>query len=328
MDKNVQLVQVPAKHIPPLRYKIGYDAGIKKIMMTTWGGLGDQVCAEPTLRYAFDLFKDKGYEICLLTSFPDFFTHLPFAKIYDNKSSEASLLNDEEWIVIHTYHPNHNMTQDFLSHGFMHCVDFSSICAFQRQLPIKSRHIQLPMDQDTGIDPKSARIIVHPGKTWDSRTLPAWWWNEVVGRLCNVFSGVAVIGHDVSETVGTVDIDIPANCTDLRNKLSLLQMSAILQNAKIVITNDSSPIHIASAGDAHILFLSTCKEPDHLKHWRYGEFGWRMRNLSLGGLWMIQDSCPIREEALELSQINPATMDKFLPNPRVIVEEARKAIFS
>lgn len=325
MEKIVHMVEVPAKHIPPFRYSLAKQAGINQIMMTTWGGLGDQVCAEPTLRHAFNLFP--GYKISLLTSFPELFAHLPFKQIFNNK--DAASLNDDEWLVIHTYHPAANMSADFLTHQYMHCVDFSSLCAFQRQLPIKERHIQLPFSEvDRVLDRHQATIIIHPGKTWPSRTLPKVWWDEVLKRLCDNFAGVVIIGQDVSESIGTVDVAVPENCTDLRNKLSISQMAFLLMDAKVVITNDSAPLHIASAGDAHILFLSTCRDPDFLTHWRYGQFGWRMKNLSIDGLWNHQESCPVRDEALDMSPMSPSLMEKCLPNPRVILDQTRKAIFS
>jgi len=325
MDKIVHMVDVPAKNIPPFRYDIAKKAGIKQIMMTTWGGLGDQVCGEPALRYAFKLFPD--YEISLLTSYPELFTHLPFKAIINNKSLEAKSLNDDEWLVLHTNHPHHSMARDFLAHHYTQCVDFASLCAFQRQLPIRDRQIQIAKG-DRVVDLWQSRIVIHPGRHWQSKTFPKAWWDEVIQRLCQTYSGVVIVGRDVDEETGTVPVEVPENCIDLRNKLTLAQLATILTEAKVVVTNDSAPLHIAAAGDAHILFLATCKEADHLMHWRHGEFGWRMKNLSLDGLWNHQDSCPIRDEPLTIDTMPSGLMEKCLPNPRVVIEQVRKAFFA
>jgi len=315
-------IAVPPRQIPPFRYKIAMDAGIKQIMMTTWGGLGDQVCGEPALRYAFKLFPD--YEISLLTSFPELFTHLPFKRIYSK--NEAPTLNDEDWLVLHTNHPHENMARDFITHHFTQCVDFSTLCAFQRQIPIKDRHVQVARGDKGPVPINQTRIVLHPGRHWQSKTFPKAWWDELLRRVCDSHSGVAIVGKDVDEHTGTVDVEVPRNCLDLRNQLSLVELSTVLQDARLVMTNDSAPLHIAAAGDAHILFVATCKEPDHLLHWRHGKFGWRMKNLGLDGLWNHQSSCPIREEPLTIDVMPQGVLERSLPLPRVVAGEITKAL--
>lgn len=314
------MIDVPAKQIPSFRYKIAMDQKIKQIMMTTWGGLGDQVCAEPSLRYAFKLFKE--YEISLLTSFPEMFTHLPFKNIFSKK--DASSLNEDEWLVIHTNHPNNNMTRDFVTHHFTQCVDFSSLCAFQRQLPIIDRQIILPSwEINLKIDPK---IVIHPGRHWKSKSFPKQWWDEVIKKISETYSGVIIVGKDIDQETGTIDVDIPSNCVDLRNKLSLPELTMLLKIAQIVITNDSAPLHIAASGNAHIVFIATCKEPDYLFHWRHSEFGWRMYNLGLDGLWNHQDSCPIREEGLNIDYMSQELLNRCLPGPKNVLNFVTKLL--
>lgn len=319
----MEVIDVPIKQIPPFRYKVAMDAGIKKIMMTTWGGLGDQVCGEPALRYAFKLFPD--YEISLLTSFPELFTHLPFKRIY--AKAEAPSLNDDDWLVLHTNHPHENMARDFLAHHFTQCVDFSSLCAFQRQLPIADRQVMLPK---TGrpVPFDETRIVVHAGRHWQSKSFPSAWWSEVLARLCDSHDGVCLVGKDVDEHTGTVEVQRPKNCLDLRNRLSLLELSTVLQEADVVVTNDSAPLHMAAAGDAHILFVATCKEPDHLMHWRRGKFGWRMENLGLDGLWNHVSTSPIRDEPLRIDVMPEGLLERCLPLPRDVAGSVTKALRS
>jgi hypothetical protein len=309
------MIDIPAKQIPPFRYGLALKAGIKQILMTTWGGLGDQVCAEPTLRYAFKLFPE--YEISLLTSFPELFSHLPFKHVFHNKSAEAKELNEDEWLVIHTMHPAYSLSENFLQHHFTQVVDFSSLCAFQRQLPTSERQIKMPDIQQNLAVPR-ARIVIHPGKTWASRTFPKAWWDEVIGSLARIYSDVVIIGKD-GEATGTVDIEVPANCTDLRNKLTLPEMIQILVQADVVLTNDSAPIHIAAAGNAHIFFIASAKHSDYLMHWRHGEFGWRMRNLGLDGLWNHQAQHPVREEPLAFDTLPVGLMNRILPPPSAVL---------
>lgn len=321
MTKTVHMIDVPAKNIPPFRYELARKQGIKQIMMTTWGGLGDQVCSEPTLRYAFKLFKD--YKISVLTSFPELFTHLPFEKIYDNKSEEAKALNDEEWLVIHTSHTQHSMAADFIAHHYTQCVDYSSLVALQRQLPIEERQVKL-IGSDRVCEP--SEVVIHPGRHWQSKTFPKKWWSEIIKNLCDTYERVTIVGKDIDENTGTVDVDVPKNCLDLRNKLSLGQLVQTILDSKVVLTNDSAPLHIAAAGESHILYFATCKHSEYLTHWRKGVFGWRMKNLALDGLFNYQDSIPIREEELRIDEMPKWMLDASLPSVNSVIEEVRKCV--
>ena len=322
------LVQVPAKQVPPYRYAIAKEREIKQIMMTTWGGLGDQVCGEPALRYAFKLFQ--GYEISLLSSFPELFQHLPFECRYHK--SFAANLNDQDWLVIHTNPSQFTMSRDFVNHHFTQVVDFSTICAFQRQLPIVDRTVQLAKsDWHTKND---FPILIHPGRHWSSKTFPKAWWEQVIAKLAARFPGkIAIIGKDIDRETGTVDVALPVGVvTDLRNKLDLLDLSSACQAAKVVITNDSSPLHIAAAGDATILFIASCKEADHLMHWRMNqwtrkvEFGHKMKNLGRDGLWNHQSSIPIRDTDFRIDIMDESLMEKILPDSSVVVDEVIRAM--
>lgn len=321
-EKTIHMVDMPAKQIPALKYGIALDKGIKQIMMITHGGLGDQVCAEPALRYAFKLFK--GYEICLLTSFPELFTHLPFRSIYSK--DDTKFLIDHEWLVLHTNAPDGNVVRDFITHNYTQVVDFSTLCAFHRQIPIKDRTVKLV---GCDVDYKEFDIVIHPGRHWKSKTFPKHWWNHMIEEIKDSFPGrrIAIIGKDVSPEIGTVDVVVPNGFMDLRNKLSLKELVTVLQTAKTVLTNDSAPLHIAASGDAHIYFIASCKEAEYLMHWRTGEFGWRMKNLEMDGLWNHQDSAPIRKESLTIEHMSDQLMEMLLPHPLTVVSWMKKGLY-
>lgn len=317
------LDNVPALQVPPFKYGIALANNVKQIMMTTWGGLGDQVCGEPAMRYAFKLFQ--GYEISLLTSFPDFFDHLPFKKIYKHGTQEAIDLNDEEWLCLHTNAPHETMARDFIQHHFTQVVDFASLCAYQRQLPLAHRSVMLFGNGDF-----EEEIVIHPGRHWQSKTFPVGWWNNVLNILAENYHGrIAVVGKDVDENTGTVDVTIPDGVKDYRNKLTHKNLISILKTAKVVLTNDSAPLHIAAAGEAHIFFIASCKEPEYLTHWRYNphsraiEFGWRMQNLGFDGLWNHQSSIPIRDTEFTIEKMDQRIMDRLLPYPREVLAEIK-----
>ena len=315
------MIDVPAIQVPPFKYDIAMKSGIKKVLMTTWGGIGDQVVAEPTLRYSFKLFKE--YEISLLTSFPELFTHLPFKRVYHK--SESKNINEDEFMVIHTNPPHNNLARDFVTHHFTQVVDFCSLCAFARQLPIRDREICLVGDEMDLL--KRDYVVIHPGRHWQSKTFPKKWWDEVIQTIVQAHFKVLIVGADTREECGTVDVDA-THCLDLRNKLSLKESTTVLKRARVVITNDSSPLHIAAAGPAHILLIASCKEPDHLFHWREGKFGWRMKNLGLDGLWNYLDSCPARTTDFRIDTMPEKLLNDLLPSPASVKEEVINCIYA
>lgn len=318
IQHSMPMTEVPARQIPGLRYAMALGAGIRQIMMTTWGGLGDQVCGEPALRYAFKLYPD--YKISLYTSFPELFKHMPFQKIYSKDQQHQ--LKDDEWLTLHTNSPHNNMSRDFLAHHFTQCVDFSTLCAFQRQLPLKDRHVQLQGDKMEQTQP----IVIHPGRHWQSKTFPKSWWNGVIKWIVDEFGpeNVCIVGKDIDKDTGTVDVDT-AGAIDLRNKLSLRELVTVCKAAKVILTNDSAPLHIGAAGDAWVLFVASCKESEHLLHWRYGKWAWRMEALELDGLWNHIDTRPVRETPLSIDTMPNWLLYQLLPTPYDVLERVKAA---
>ena len=126
-------------------------------------------------------------------------------------------------------------------------------------------------------------VVVHAGKHWPSKTFPKDWWDAVLAELKSRGFIPILIGADADDNRSTVDVD-PTGCLDLRNKTSLTESIWLTQQTKVLLTNDSSPLHMAVTGDAWIGFVATCKHPDYIKHWRNGQWSWRMENLGSWGV--------------------------------------------
>jgi hypothetical protein len=138
---------------------------------------------------------------------------------------------------------------------------------------------------------------------------------------------VAIVGKDVDSETGTVDVEIPEGVTDLRNRLTLRDLVTVTHRAKVVLTNDSAPLHIAAAGPAEILFVASCKHPDYLMHWRFNpytckaEFGFGMKNLGRTGIWDFQSESPLRNEDLRVDLMSRSDMALILPTPGTVAAE-------
>ena len=87
-------------------------------------------------------------------------------------------------------------------------------------------------------------VVLAPGSKWFTKQWPVEYFNKLaksLKKLSNV--RLIVVG-------GKDEINLPIekeNIIDMRGKTSLLELADILSRADVVVTNDSSPIHIASA---------------------------------------------------------------------------------
>lgn len=330
MNRNLPIthpshrVSVPTEHLPGFRTTIAEERGnLQRIMLRTWGGLGDQICAEPTIRYA--LKKFKNCEFFLASEFPELFKHLhkDFKFVYDINQDDV---NYSKYFVFDTIKSpdDSNMVWQFMSHLLTNCVDFPSLCAFRLQLPVADKIIQLsgasaPSLTREQFETIKDGILIHPGAHWQIKTFPAWWWNSVLNAIRYAGKVPVLIGGALDDNRGTVDVDA-SGCLDLRNKMRVEESIWACQQAAVVLTNDSSPLHMAASGNAFIGYVATCKHPDMITHWRLNEmrqptWQWRETNHGTGGIWDHIDYCPNKTNQLEVEDVPDELRDSWLPNP-------------
>ncbi len=304
--------KIPGQRIPSWRTSYAVQKGVAdNILIKTWGGIGDQICAEPTLRYALSHFKNV--KVTLASHIPEAFSHLKFQDVYD--------LSKENPIE------QFNLLYQFMAHNVVHCVDFPSLCALRCTLPIESKTVTLK-PPDPHPDSAVARavkeaghrfVVEHAGKHWQSKTFPADWYDRANK---GIDYPIILIGKENGPGQGTVDIDA-SKCIDLREKTTISESIWLLQQAPVVFCNDSSPLHMAVSGKAWIGFIATAKHPDYLYHWRRNlsgnvEWAWRMQNLGLGGYWDIMDYCPNTEKEKTIDKVDPKILASWLPEPETI----------
>ncbi len=323
-------VQVPSSMVPSFRTQLAIDRGVERnILLVTWGGLGDQICAEPTLRWALNTFK--GCEISLASECPELFAHLAFKDVFDTRRVRPV---EENYLAFNTILPPSHLQWEFMSHMLVNCVDYPSLCAFRCQLPVASREVRLVPNQrqfqmvadflriEERVPTKQVKAVaVHAGRHWQSKTFPADWWNSVIRGILSRGAKPVLIGADTDDNRGTVDVDA-TGCIDLRGRLSVMESVALLQSVRVLLTNDSAPLHMAASGTAHIGYVATCKHPDYLTHWRNGQFGWRMKNFGKGGIWDVLDYCPNKENAITAENVGDELLRSWLPEPDDMAEWA------
>jgi hypothetical protein len=333
LQSNAGLV-VPAKFVPSFRVVQAHEKGARNnVLFRMHGGLGDIVCAEPAVRYALNHFKDVKFS--LATLYPGLFQHLNFEKVFD--PSNVSELKLEDYLMYENTDTGNELAAEFLCHTLMHGIDYASLYMWRMILPLPDREIRLvPTKEEkeyaAGIV-NDKTVVVHPGKTWKTRTFPKKWWDEIIQRIYQEGGSPVIIGGIVDHgRASVIDVDTD-KAVDLRYKLSFMQTVALIQQSKVIISNDSSPVHMATSGDTHIGFLSTVKHPDHLHTWRTptwlrdrpgynGTWAWRMQDLSNGGVYENLDVCPNKDRAVRVDECEVLDLLRWLPEPKKVSDWA------
>jgi hypothetical protein len=99
-------------------------------------------------------------------------------------------------------------------------------------------------------------------------------------------------------------------------------MIAMISLSKVLVTNDSSPVHIAGAFDNWIVTMPTCKHADHILPFRNGTQYYKTKVLQKR---LLLDDLEIRH-----TEFTPDTIDivpegktlyDYLPDPETVVKE-------
>lgn len=91
-----------------------------------------------------------------------------------------------------------------------------------------------------GLQGQAPLVAIHPYATHPSKQWPAEHWDELTNQLSLAGYDWVCIGRD----------DVPLfsnNERDLTNRTGLRQTCAVLERADVLVTNDSGPMHLASA---------------------------------------------------------------------------------
>lgn len=106
-------------------------------------------------------------------------------------------------------------------------------------------------------------ITISPGSLWFTKEFPVERWAEFVSRLDDELTVYFLGSGKEREKIDqiTSNSDHP-NSLNLAGKLTLLESAALMRDAWMNYTNDSAPMHLASAMDAPVaaIFCSTVPE--------------------------------------------------------------------
>jgi hypothetical protein len=312
MDRDIERWKQDA---PDYKYR-------QQIFVWSLGGLGDVICAEPTIRYMREVIYNDA-DIHVLSKQHELYRHIDVERFDEDSFPKKEF---DAIYEMNTHPTAYDKFSDFgvafgfyVPHGFVHPVDWVSLNNLNRQLPLKDREIHLEITDEPC---EEGLVLIHPGKGWETKTFPLDWWQKIVDDLSLVFK-VGIIGKHVTDEHGYVPIKCPSNAVDLRDKLNLQQLINVISKSKMVISNDSAPIHIAGAFDTNIILIPTTKHPDLLLPYRNG--GQYYKAAAVCGK-LIEDANSGRATDCTgwmLSNFrNGKKIEDYLPKPEEVINKA------
>lgn len=307
----------------------------RKILIWALGGLGDCVCAEPTIRHMREeVYPDA--DLYVMSKFHHLYHHIQPVTYLD----QGELPKDEIDAVSECYtHPSPlDKFNDFeisfgnhIPHLMAHAVDWISLNVCNRMMPLKDREIRLHYTEDdenavlTHDNRPESLVLIHAGMGWETKTFPLEWWQEVVDGLDAAGIRVGLIGANVSAEHGYVPVACPPNGVDYRDKLTIPQLVALIAKAKVLISNDSAPIHIAGAFENYIILIPTCKEGDLLMPYRKNQQYWRAASMMTREIHKDQ---PVRSTDVNGWQTSHFpeghTVWEYIPDAADVLEKAKE----
>jgi lipopolysaccharide heptosyltransferase II len=107
-------------------------------------------------------------------------------------------------------------------------------------------------------------IALHPGARWLNKRWPVEHYSALVGLLAAQFANVrfVVVGGSDDKPLGeSLAAAAPERCYNLAGQTSLLEMIEWLRLSKLLVTNDTGPMHIAAALGKPVVALFGPTEP-------------------------------------------------------------------
>jgi lipopolysaccharide heptosyltransferase II len=123
----------------------------------------------------------------------------------------------------------------------------------------------LKLVEKLGLNLKNPWLVIHPGASAPSRRYPSDLYAQLAGILVKEI-GVQVVltgSMDEADLVQTIIEQSGEIAISLAGKLELDELAALLQEAPLLITNNTGPAHLAAAVGTPIVDLYALTNPQH-----------------------------------------------------------------
>ncbi|SAL88635.1 glycosyl transferase family protein [Caballeronia arvi] len=118
---------------------------------------------------------------------------------------------------------------------------------------------------ERGVDLHAPFIVVHPGATAASRRYPTERFAQVTERLGTQLQWpMLVTGSPGESSICREACGDSAQAIDLSGALELGELAALIEHARVLLSNNSGPVHLASALGTPVVDLYALTNPQHM----------------------------------------------------------------
>lgn len=147
-----------------------------------------------------------------------------------------------------------------------HAVDWYLDVLRQLRVPVDFSFTWLPQKKQIAarLPRHEALIILQPGARWETKRWPARHFAETVRILSHNFSEAqfCILGSEEDRSLAAqITLAAPDRCIDLTGKTSLPEMVEWIRMSRLMITNDTGPMHVAAALNKPIIAMFGPTDP-------------------------------------------------------------------
>ena len=180
-------------------------------------------------------------------------------------------VGDKQKLLLSVFH-SHRVRQDF-DNPALHEVELDL------QL-VRPLNIALPIKKDFGWNgvtfphPFSPLpvpyVVIHPGVGKGNRCIPKGIYRALISELSGMGIRAILTGGQTEKQTNAEIIEGLEHVSDLTGQTDLLQLAGLLQQALLMISVDTGPMHLAASLGVRVLNLSPSK---YVKPTRWGPYG-------------------------------------------------------
>jgi ADP-heptose:LPS heptosyltransferase len=241
-------------------------------------GLGDLICATPTIKKLHDAYQRK---IIVISKMPELFKKNPYVE----KSYKASSIDKEYFTANYIMHNSFYLVGKKDERGIEHKHNMMDIRQFHAihlgfMLKKDEMHCYYEPTEKAINKIEGEYIVIHPVSSWPNRTWDENNWIKLSEGATMMGYKVVAIGKDSSET-GFFNVQKPVHnmetdsVINLMNKTSISETWHLINNAKAIITMDSGILHLAGTTNTQIIEIGSAIDPEFRTPYRHGTQGWK-----------------------------------------------------
>ncbi|MDR5822420.1 glycosyltransferase family 9 protein [Caballeronia sp. LZ043] len=118
---------------------------------------------------------------------------------------------------------------------------------------------------ERGVDPDAPFIVVHPGASAESRRYPVERFAQLIERLGTHLQWPMLVTGSRSESAPCrAACGASPHAHDLSGALELGELAALIERARGLVSNNSGPVHLASALNTPVVDLYALTNPQHM----------------------------------------------------------------